>query len=279
MPGPVQHPIFALWAHPRSLSTATERIMRERGDLECLHEPFLYYYYVHSNQRKFAHFDEDRHPHPLDFEDIIAHLRQKARTRPVFFKDMGYYVLPTIYQYAAFARQLRHLFLVRDPRKSILSYHKLDPDFSCDEVGVAAQWTLFEWLRDIHPQTPLVIEAETLQTNPLATMAVTWDYLALPMAGHAFKWQQKPLPADWQAVADWHDTAQSSTGIIRSDPQDEARTRAAFSSRVHAFPHLGDYLEHHWPFYQKLKSVSRAQFPAIAPESAQSTGPAPATGR
>ncbi|MDH3659971.1 MAG: hypothetical protein OEU92_08075 [Alphaproteobacteria bacterium] len=39
-------PIIALWCHPRSMSTAIERIMRERGDCRCFHEPFLYDYYV-----------------------------------------------------------------------------------------------------------------------------------------------------------------------------------------------------------------------------------------
>ena len=38
------HPIIALWSHPRSMSTAFERIMRSRGDLDCLHEPFMYDY-------------------------------------------------------------------------------------------------------------------------------------------------------------------------------------------------------------------------------------------
>jgi hypothetical protein len=27
------HPIIALWSHPRSMSTANERLMRVRGDL------------------------------------------------------------------------------------------------------------------------------------------------------------------------------------------------------------------------------------------------------
>ena len=34
------HKIVALWAVPRSTSTAFEWMMRQRGDLDCLHEPF-----------------------------------------------------------------------------------------------------------------------------------------------------------------------------------------------------------------------------------------------
>ena len=33
-------PILALWAVPRSTSTAFERMMRQRGDHDCVHEPF-----------------------------------------------------------------------------------------------------------------------------------------------------------------------------------------------------------------------------------------------
>jgi hypothetical protein len=40
------NPIIFLWAHPRSMSTAIERVMRERCDFDCLHEPFLRYYYL-----------------------------------------------------------------------------------------------------------------------------------------------------------------------------------------------------------------------------------------
>jgi len=34
------HKIVALWAVPRSTSTAFEWMMRQRGDMDCLHEPF-----------------------------------------------------------------------------------------------------------------------------------------------------------------------------------------------------------------------------------------------
>jgi len=35
------HRILALWATPRSTSTAFEWMMRMRGDMECFHEPFV----------------------------------------------------------------------------------------------------------------------------------------------------------------------------------------------------------------------------------------------
>ena len=40
------HPLIFLWTHPRSVSSALERVMLQRGDLETLHEPFIYLYYL-----------------------------------------------------------------------------------------------------------------------------------------------------------------------------------------------------------------------------------------
>ena len=37
------NPITFIWAHPRPMSTAIELVLRERGDLDCLHEPLLHY--------------------------------------------------------------------------------------------------------------------------------------------------------------------------------------------------------------------------------------------
>ncbi len=40
--------IIALWAAPRSVSTAFERMMMERGDHAVVHEPFSAHYYLSS---------------------------------------------------------------------------------------------------------------------------------------------------------------------------------------------------------------------------------------
>ncbi|MGI9463794.1 MAG: hypothetical protein ACR2OM_07640, partial [Aestuariivirgaceae bacterium] len=122
----MSHPIVGLWAHPRSMSTATERIMRERGDCTVFHEPFLVDYYLHRAVGQMAMLEEDK-TKPRDYEAVRAMLLDAAGDRPVFFKDMSYYVVPRIFEDEAFARRLCNVFLIRDPRRSIASYFKLDP--------------------------------------------------------------------------------------------------------------------------------------------------------
>ncbi len=66
--------IIALWCHPRSLSTAFERMVIERGDLEVIHEPFLYLYYVVQNPHLvIARQEPEILPHmSRSFDEIVA---------------------------------------------------------------------------------------------------------------------------------------------------------------------------------------------------------------
>ena len=56
------NPIIFLWSHPRSMSTVIERVMRELGDLKCLHEHFLQHYYLQKKKKQLAHFEAESGP-------------------------------------------------------------------------------------------------------------------------------------------------------------------------------------------------------------------------
>ena len=248
------HPIIALWVHPRSMSTAIERIMRERGDLDCLHEPFMYYYYVGLGKRELPH--SDLHIGRLtQFDEIIRDMQSRANDSPVFFKDMGYYVLPEIYDHPRLATAMRHLVLIRDPRKSILSYFKLDPEVSMEEIGIESQFRLYSWLKQ-NGGCPLVIEAEAVQQNPAGVMSAVWRQLGLDHRAEAFSWQSDDVPEDWQSVSGWHESVMASDGI-RQDVEDEASIAERFATAAAEHPGLQSMLDHHWPFYAKLRKISR----------------------
>ena len=72
------------------MSTAMERIMRERGDFTCFHEPFMYDYYVNKKVRVMPHFDIDD-DRPKTYPDIRDMILKSAEDKPVFFQ--GYELL------------------------------------------------------------------------------------------------------------------------------------------------------------------------------------------
>ncbi len=245
------HPIIALWSHPRSMSTAIERIMRERGDLDCAHEPFMYDYYVARRVRPMPLFDVDPEQ-PADYPAIRDDLLKRAEAGPVFFKDMSYYVVPRIFDDPDFAARLTNCFLIRDPIQSILSYHKLDPDLTSEEIGLEAQWRHFEWLSQRFGQRPVVLQAEAVQAEPIAVIGAFWQLIGLDFKEQAFAWSAEERPRDWGQVEGWHGDVGSSGGIRRHGAKAETELRRAFDARAQAAPGLHQLLAHHRPYYDKL---------------------------
>lgn len=243
------YPIIALWAHPRSMSTATERVARTRGDLDCAHEPFMYDYYVHRRAGEMPHF-EVQPDHPTSYAAIRDMLLFRAQQGPVFFKDMAYYVLPYLAEDAVFAARLRHVFLVRDPHAALASYHALDPQFTLEEAGIEAQWRLFDVLEGMG-HAPLVLRSEDIRANPVGMMRALWDHAGLADAPDALNWDGPP-PEDWAQVGAWHAAATGSTSIRPMAPDHMERSAAQFEAAAEDAPRLRTILAHHRPFYDRL---------------------------
>ena len=259
------HPVIILWAHPRSMSTAIERVMRERGDFDCLHEPFLHYYYIERSDRELPHFDSDG-DHPTSYADTRDLILRRAQDAPVFAKDMSYYVMPEILQDSEFCRRARHCFLIRNPLRSIMSYYRLDDTVSLDEIGIEAQWRHFEGLQALGIDDALVLEAEAVQADSAAAMAAFWQALGLDYRQQALNWERQSTPRDWQYVQGWHRSVSDSSGIRQASAQDSATLRSEFETLCLDAPRLRQYLDHHLPFYRRLQehSLSRAVADASA---------------
>jgi Sulfotransferase domain len=243
-------PIVALWSHPRSMSTAFERIMRARGDMQCLHEPFMYDYYINRSTRQMPHF-EAMEEHPKSYAEIRAMILEKADRGPVFFKDMSYYVMPHIAGDNAFFRRITHSFLIRDPKASIVSYAKLDPDMLREEIGIEAQWLHAEAVMKQLGLSPVVMKSEQLQADPEGQMRKYWRAVGLPNKPEALHWQD-PAPEDWQQVQGWHQDVISSSTIRPITTDQVARAEAEFRHLAAAQPRYADYLAHHLPYYTGL---------------------------
>jgi len=245
------NPIIALWAHPRSMSTAMERIMRERGDFTCFHEPFMYLYYAGDAKKEMPHFDAIPDM-PIQYEGIRQMLLDAASHAPVFFKDMSYYILDRLMQDRAFADHITHTFLIRDPAKSIISYYKLDPGMTCEEVGVEAQHLHYEWLLKTYGTRPVVIEASDIQNDAAGMIRAYSAAIGVEFLPHALEWGDK-VPEDWKSVATWHGDVMTTQGIRRESETADGQENGTTSVTLDAAPHLRAYHAHHQPYYEKLR--------------------------
>ncbi len=254
--------IHALWCHPRSVSTAFERIMRARGDLEVLHEPFMYHYYLNRTERLFPDFAPEP-DHPQTYADIRDMIVARADVKPLFFKDMAYYVVNDMPQDHGFAALMSHAFLVRDPAEAALSYQRRDPGFTSTELGIEAQHRLYHALRD-QGHEPLVMTADQLRDDPRETLKRYWDHIGLPFMAHAFEWDDA-VPEGWQSVVGWHGEVLKRGAIQRQDDNRDADAELAALGAPYT-----DYEAFHRPFYTELSEIAARQMrrPSKAPSAA-----------
>lgn len=203
--------VIALWAVPRSVSTAFEQMMRARGDFHVLHEPFLPYYY-YGEERVNEHFSDGVEPDPSHhWERILEHIHGEARREPVFFKDMAYHLSRCVSP--ELLANFDNSFLVRDPERSLPSLFRLLPEATMEETGFEQQLRLMRIVRDELEQPLVVVDAERLREDPEPEVERFCRQMDLEFKPEALNWDEGEPSEEWQPWRTWHREAIDSTGF------------------------------------------------------------------
>jgi hypothetical protein len=234
--------IYALWTHPRSISTAFERVMIERGDFKILHEPFSYYYYVKQDNATIEQEYVDPE-HPTDYNQIKSHIRANTAEKPVFFKDMCSHCFKPLAEDDAFLRELTNTFLIRDPAKAIASYYAMNPKVTLEEIGLKQISTIFEKVADMDGNAPVVVDADDLEEDPDGIIRAYCRRLGLRFIPEAMSWAPEHQE-EWDIWKDWHTDAAQSTGIQKS--------MESFEETVANNDHLKRFYDDLLPFYERM---------------------------
>jgi len=208
------HKIVALWAIPRSTSTAFEWMMRQRGDLDCLHEPFGEAWYQ-GEDPLWPRFREGEKTTPgLTLDSVWADIKARAEKGPVFLKDFPHYI--NHMWDAAFLSHFTHAFLIRDPAKTITSMHAKWPDFHEGEVGFPEQRALFDQLWALNGAPPPVIDSDDLLENPHDMTRAFCEAVDIPFLPEALTWEPGGDPSEhsWWDGGSFHANLAQSTGLV-----------------------------------------------------------------
>lgn len=219
-----------LWAHPRSRSTALERMMMERGDVTVLHEPLV------------SLLDDGQVSIPDGpVLDSVAGVVGYARSLPgnVFVKDTTEHRY-TDHLTPALAAGITHTFVVREPSAAIASHVAVKPDASRSDIGYEYQFLLFEMARELTGRIPVVLDSDSLVRDPEAAVVAYCEAIGLPYKPEAMRWQAGDRP-EWEHNARWHVTAGRTSGFVATPPREVALEG-----------HLRDYYDFHRPFYDRM---------------------------
>jgi hypothetical protein len=205
---------IALWAVPRSLSTAFERVFVERDDLEVLHEPFSAAYYYGPDRLSDRYADEAPKPES-GYEDVLAEVF-KPREKRLFLKDMPYQAKGVMSR--EFIRRFTNTFIIRDPKYVLTSLSKMWPDFTLEETGFEQIYWAFRYAEEAG-ENPVVVDAMTFSENPVSVLSAYCERIGIPFRPDALSWEPGEVEK-WKSWEEWHEVAQQSTGIERAERRD-----------------------------------------------------------
>ena len=211
--------ILALWAVPRSTSTAFEWMMRVRGDFECLHEPFGEVWYQGENPLWPRVTQDSLRTPGLTYESCWENLQKVSAHKAVFIKDFPLYLEPVLSD--EFLGNFRHSFLIRDPLKTLSSMYEKWPDFHEKEIGFIEQRQLFDHLCELDGNPPPVIDSDDLLENPFEMVKLWCEAVDISFIPKALSWTPGPRDeVSWWDGGSFHENLRKSDGL-KKQPRKE----------------------------------------------------------
>jgi hypothetical protein len=222
---------IALWAVPRSLSTAFERVFVERDDLEVLHEPFSASYYYGEDRLSDRYSDVEPEAE-YNYDRVLADVL-KPRQKRVFLKDMAYHAKGVMGP--EFISNFVNTFIIRDPKYVIASLHKMWPDFTLEETGYEEIYWAFRYATDAG-ENPVVVDAMTFSEKPVDILSAYCERVEIPFYRDSLSWEPREVE-EWEMWDEWHEAAQQSTGVERAERRDPTLPRQLQRAYEHCLPY------------------------------------------
>lgn len=209
---------LAMWSGPRNISTAMMRAWENRGDCEVIDEPLYAHYLAHTGL-----------DHPgreaviaageIDWRKVAARLTGElpAGIALSYQKHMTHHLLPHIGR--EWLAQLTHVFLIRDPRRVLVSYVKSRPNVTAADIGILQQREIYEQVRQVSGPAPLVIDAGDFLRSPEAQLRALCAQLTIDFTPRMLHWPAGPRASDGVWAPHWYQQVYRSTGF-------EAQTEA-----------------------------------------------------
>jgi len=200
-----------MWSGPRNISTAMMRSWESRSDTRVIDEPFYAHYLRHTG---YDHpgADEIIRCYETDWRVVVEGLLADRAEEPIVFqKHMTQHMLKHIDR--SWLNAVSNCFLIRDPRRMLLSFSKVIPKPRLDQTGLPQQVEIFNWVRAASGTTPPVIEAKDVLRDPERTLRVLCAALGVSFDRAMLSWKAGARESDGIWAKHWYASVEKSTGF------------------------------------------------------------------
>lgn len=179
----------------------------------CYFEPFSLSFYGSRDRvsDRFAHLE----PQPEhDYNVVIKRITKTSQQQAVFIKDMASHVIHKADD--AFLSNFKNTFIMRHPAKMLPSLLERWPIFKLEETGWPSLHKLFNRVKKIHGEPPVIIDSDDLIKNPNATIKAYCNAVGIPFIPEALTWKidvEKTRIGHWNDGDAWFTYLKSTTGF------------------------------------------------------------------
>lgn len=204
--------VIAIWAVPRSVSTAFEKTFTCLPSVRVVHEPFANCYYFgpsrrsdrYGNVKEVADFDGAR-----AMQSVAPSVGETVIFKELCFQAAGYVS-------DDFLASVTNTFMLRHPDAVVASLRRLKPDFTEDELGFTPLGEIFGRVAELG-QSRIVVEGEIFRAAADPVLRAYCDLVGLPFEPKMLQWHDGRIrrwaPHEAESQAKWHSTLEASTGI------------------------------------------------------------------
>jgi hypothetical protein len=209
----LQQRIITMWSGPRNISTALLRSWGNRADTAVIDEPFYAHYLDHTG---YDHPVAEKiiASYPTDWRDVVKQVTGEIPNNKAIFyqKQMTHHILDHIDK--SWMTQVINCFLIRDPRRMILSFMKVIPNPELHQLGVQQQVEIFNYVCDVTGKIPPVISARDVLLNPRKILTKLCEAIDVPFDEAMLEWEAGKQETDGVWAEHWYGSVEKSTTFM-----------------------------------------------------------------
>lgn len=187
------------------------RAWESRADTRVVDEPFYAHYlartgYEHPGAEEVIRCGE------TDWREVVRGLLRDHCEQPICFqKHMTQHMLAHIDR--SWLGEVSNCFLIRDPRRMLLSFAKVIPDPRIDQTGLPQQVEIFNAVKARTGAVPPVIAAKDVLLDPERMLRKLCAALDISFDRAMLRWRAGARASDGVWAKHWYGAVEKSTGF------------------------------------------------------------------
>lgn len=204
---------IAMWSGPRNISTAMMRSWENRPDTFVHDEPF-YAHYLEQTDIEHPGKEEVIATYESDWRKVAENVTGIIPDGKTIYyqKHMTHHMLDNMAW--DWVLKLTNCFLIREPRRIILSYTKVVPDPEIEQLGLKQQVELFHYVRKNTGKIPPVISEQDVLENPKKALSALCEAIDIPFMDAMLKWPAGKRDTDGCWSKFWYSSVEKSTEFM-----------------------------------------------------------------